>query len=176
MSSDGPAGIGLESGAEESTVGADGGRRLKAGEIAFLRTVFQDAVDYGLMRVKKGSLLTIAAGGVTIDNVVNINPDWYFEDFSTAPLDGQALLAHETTHVWQYQRGIRGYRWLKAAWEHVRYGKATYDYVLDKNKALTDYRFEQMGQIVQDYFRLAPDAPERALYEAVIARSIPRSA
>lgn len=176
MSSEGPAGIGLESGEEEGGSTAGAGRRLTVGEVAFLRTVFQDAVDYGRMRVKKGSLLTLAAGGVTLDNVVNIHPDWYFEDFATAPLEARALLAHETTHVWQFQRGIRGYRWFKAAWEHLRFGPATYDYVLDKNKALTDYRFEQMGQIVQDCFRLAPGAPERALYEAVISRSIPRSA
>jgi len=176
MSSEGTAGIGVGAAVEKDTsvAGPLGGRGLTAGEVTLLRGVFHDAIDYSLMRVRKGSLLTIAAAAVTLDNLVSFNPSGYFEDFASAPREHQGIFIHEGVHVWQYQRRVRNYSWPKAAWEHLRYGKAAYDYVLDRRKALTDYRFEQMGQIVQDFFLLPPDAPERAAYEEVIYRSISR--
>jgi hypothetical protein len=176
MSSEGPAGIGVGASVEkdESVAGPLGGRGLTLGEVTLLRGVFHDAIDYRVMRVRKGSLLTVAAAAVTLDNLVSFNPDGYFEDYTSAPRVHQAIFVHEGVHVWQYQRKVRDYRWPKAAWEHLRHGPAAYDYVLDRRKALTDYRFEQMGQIVQDFFLLSPEDPERAAYEEVISRSIPR--
>ena len=32
----------------------------------------------------------------------------------------------------------------------MKYGEGTYDYTLDPNKSLKDYRYEQQGEIVQD--------------------------
>lgn len=171
-----PEGIGVGASVErdESVAGPLGGRRLTLGEVTLLRSVFHDAIDYGAMRVRKGSLLTVAAAAVTLDNLVSFNPDGYFEDFASAPPLHQGIFIHEGVHVWQYQRKVRNYRWPKAAWEHLRYGPAAYDYVLDRRKALTDYRFEQMGQIVQDFFMLPSGDLERDAYEEVISRSIPR--
>jgi hypothetical protein len=159
---------------QNSVAGPIGGRPLTPGEVALLRSVFFDAVDYAPIRLRKGSVLTLFAGAVTMDNLVNFNPECYVEDYSTSTRDNQALLVHEVVHVWQYQQKIRDYRWSKAAVEHLRHGKSTYKYVIEPDKKLTDYRFEQMGQILQDYYRMLPTHPLRVALEAIIYRSIPR--
>jgi hypothetical protein len=71
------------------------------------------------------------------------------------------LLAHELTHVWQWQNRARtGYSPWRAAAEHGRIDDP-YLFDLDSSPDFLSYGFEQQGAIVEEYVccrALAPDA------------------
>ncbi|MBL8507302.1 hypothetical protein [Chitinimonas sp. JJ19] len=159
-------------------------RSLTAGERQLLGSVFGRALDYDRIRICSLGAMPGAAATV-LGCHISYAAAWYRPDFALAELALQALLVHEATHVWQYQqRRQTGYTTpLKAAWEHLRYGRqGVYDYRLAPGKALCDYRYEQQGRLLQDYYLLkhgaAPAAAPDSLadYEAVIYRSIRRDA
>lgn len=78
-----------------------------------------------------------------------------------------ALLIHEMCHVWQYQN--LNYRWYKAGIEHVKFGKSTYSYNIEDHNKLTDFRYEQQGDIMADYYKLClKENPKAKIYENVI--------
>lgn len=131
-------------------------------------------MDYEKIRLRRGLLLTIRGSAVTIDNTVSFSKNSYFQDFSLNESIGPlSLLAHEVTHVWQYQNRVRGYWWMKAALEHLRHGSHVYEYRLDRSKSLEEYRYEQQAQIVQDYIFAKAMADFRVpVFEEIIYRSI----
>jgi hypothetical protein len=78
-----------------------------------------------------------------------------------------SLLVHEMCHVWQFQR--LNYRWYKAGIEHIKYGTSAYVYHISDHKKLTDFRFEQQGDIMADYYKLRQNnSTQLSLYEEVI--------
>lgn len=128
-------------------------RPLTPGEIDLLGSLlFEDSVDYGLIRLRKGGPLTQTGSWVTIDNTVFVPKKCWLPDYS--PLVTPVLF-HEVTHVWQYQHRkhprLRNYRWFLALQEQLRYGAQVYDYDYRDHDRLTEFRFEQQGKIVQDY-------------------------
>ena len=70
---------------------------------------------------------------------------WH-DDFTTAPLDWQALFVHELTHVWQAQRGGRYFLWL------ARHPFCRYRYTLVPGRPFRRYGIEQQAEIVRDAF------------------------
>ena len=148
-------------------------RKLTLGEIGFLRPIYGDAVDYAAVRVSPTRLVSRRA--FVLGARIRIARDIWAEDFSAVPSPRRkALLVHEVGHVWQFQR-LPGYHWSKALLEHLRFGRGkVYLYELTPGKPLTDYRWEQQGTILADYFlaRLAatPDLPR---LEAAVRASIP---
>ena len=77
-------------------------RGLSDGEIADLKKIYADSIDYSRVRVKRGpSLFTIGAPARTIGNTIyiNVKDDAEFKQ----------VLAHEMAHVWQYQNGGADY-------------------------------------------------------------------
>lgn len=150
-----------------------GRRCLTSGESCWLRNIFGSSIDYEKIRLRRVMLLA-RGSALTIDNTISFSKDSYFEDFSLSGIIGPlALLVHEVTHVWQYQNRIHGYWWMKAGLEHIRHGRHVYEYKLDRNKKLDEYRFEQQAQIVQDYVYARDTADQRApVFEEIIYRSI----
>ncbi|TVV77246.1 hypothetical protein [Sphingomonas solaris] len=73
----------------------------------------------------------------------------YRDDFSapTVSISLRALFLHEATHL--YQTYVLGY-YLMLSGPFDR----NYEYTLVAGKRLEDYGIEQMGQMVQDYYRL----------------------
>ncbi|MEO1107545.1 MAG: hypothetical protein AAFX90_06450 [Pseudomonadota bacterium] len=82
--------------------------------------------------------------------------DWYLEDYmSDYPeqmnLIAAMLLAHELTHVWQWQnRKTTGYHPLRAAAEHGG-REDPYLFDLDTSPDFLSYGYEQQGAIVEEY-------------------------
>ena len=76
----------------------------------------------------------------------------FLSDYPEAlDLDHAMRLAHELTHVWQWQERRRnGYSPFAAAFEHV--GRED-PYLIDINEdlAFTDYAWEQQGAIVEEF-------------------------
>ncbi|KIC43261.1 hypothetical protein RA27_08230 [Ruegeria sp. ANG-R] len=115
----------------------------------------------------KEETVTGKPAGVALFNHVYFTKDWYLDDYMSAypeqvNLIAAMLLAHELTHVWQWQnRKTTGYHPLKAAAEHG--GKDDpYLFDLETSPDFLAYGFEQQGAIVEEYVccrALDPDAP-----------------
>lgn len=84
------------------------------------------------------------------------------------PLGRAILLAHEATHVWQWQnRALTGYSPVAAASENLRM-RDPYAYELQPGKAFLDYGFEQQARIVGDYVCEVTKDPRSARSRALM--------
>lgn len=116
--------------------------------------------------VTKDEIVTSSPAAVTIFNRVFFVKDWYTENYMPAYperlyLVEAMLLAHEVTHVWQWQnRRQTGYHPLRAAAEHSA-NPDPYLFELDSSPDFLSYGYEQQGAIVEEYVccrALAPQA------------------
>lgn len=127
-------------------------------------------------------------GAMTIFQAVYFRRDLYREDFSRAVLeDGRQamdlldamLLAHEMTHVWQWQnRDLTGYHPLKAAFEHVA-SPDPYLFDPDSDADFLSFGYEQQGSIVEEYVccrTLAPEAERTRRLHDMLAEVMPVAA
>jgi len=74
-------------------------------------------------------------------------------------------LAHELTHVWQWQdRAVTGYHPLKASFEHLEKDDP-YLVEIDPEKPFLDYAYEQQGVIVEEFVCCRALDPEGARTE-----------
>ena len=114
----------------------------------------------------KEEIVTVSPAAVVLYNRIFFTHDWYIDNYLPAYPDRlylieAMLLAHEMTHVWQWQNRARtGYTPLRAASEHSQ-NPDPYLFDLDGIPRLLDYGFEQQGAIVEEYVccrALAPDA------------------
>lgn len=114
----------------------------------------------------KGEIVTSSPAAVTLFNRIFFSRDWYTGNYLPAYpermyLSEAMLLAHELTHVWQWQNRERtGYTPLLAAAEHRR-SEDPYLFELDSAPEFLSYGYEQQGAIVEEYVccrALAPDA------------------
>ncbi len=111
--------------------------------------------------------ITTAPSSVVIHNKVFFARSWYQPDFMRGYPDqlnlGNAmLLAHEITHVWQWQnRRATGYSPLRAITEHQG-SNDPYLFDISTDADLMDFGYEQQASIVEEYVccaTLDPDAP-----------------
>ncbi len=114
----------------------------------------------------KEEIVTSKPAAVALFNRVFFARDWYLEDYMSEYPDemnlvAAMLLAHELTHVWQWQnRKETGYHPLRAAAEHGS-SDDPYLFDLDTSPDFLSYGFEQQGAIVEEYVccrALDPDA------------------
>lgn len=126
-------------------------------------------------------IVTSKPAAIALYNRVFFDTDWYAPDFlPDAPkqinLVAAMLLAHELTHVWQWQNRARtGYSPLRAAQEHEA-SDDPYLFALHHGPRLEDFGFEQQGAIVEEYLCcavLAPHAARTARLHAMLAQSMP---
>ncbi|HZF93967.1 MAG TPA: DUF4157 domain-containing protein [Allosphingosinicella sp.] len=140
---------------------AYGIRTLSAGEVALLRPIFGERLDYERVRLNDGyginhiaalALSSPAADAVTLRRTI------YFgrhlaDDFAEASLIGQGLLAHELVHVMQWaERGVPRFAGCYLC-ELVKVGfvqKRMYQYAAGQPFAAAG--LEAQAQMVQDYF------------------------
>ena len=144
-------------------------RKLNQNELDILRSIYHDKIDYNKVIITNEHLFSYLLkrySGIVFDNTIVFTKNSYKDDFSVNT-GSMALLVHEVCHVWQYQN--LNYRWMKAGWEHIKFGNSTYSYNIADHKKLTDFRFEQQGNIMADYYRLRQqNSPKLAVYEDVI--------
>ncbi|HYI02174.1 eCIS core domain-containing protein [Hyalangium sp.] len=79
------------------------GRKLTGDEVATLRQVYGDSIDYSQLRIKEGSsgLFSTSGRAFTHGNTIYIPPE-------NMPMS-KDLLVHESAHVWQHQNGGTDY-------------------------------------------------------------------
>ncbi|CUH78593.1 hypothetical protein [Tropicibacter naphthalenivorans] len=125
--------------------------------------------------------VTVAPAATVLFNKVLIRQDLFRPDFLAGypeqiDLLDAMLMAHEATHVWQWQnRAKTGYTPLKALLEHT--GSADpYLFDPDKTRDFLDYGYEQQGSIVEEYVccrLLDPEAPRTERLRAMISAHMP---
>ncbi|MCP5036421.1 MAG: hypothetical protein GY945_02360 [Rhodobacteraceae bacterium] len=104
----------------------------------------------------KSKIVNTSTSAFVVHNKVFVSRYFYLDDFMAGypeklPLAQAMLLAHEMTHVWQWQnRDITGYRPLRAASEHEP-GTDPYLFELGTKRRFLAYPFEQQAAIVEEY-------------------------
>jgi hypothetical protein len=110
--------------------------------------------------------------------------DVYRDDFLAAYPESMELqqamrLAHEMTHVWQWQRrNLTGYHPLRAGFEHVEKDDP-YLLEIDPGKPFLAYAYEQQGVIVEEFVccrALDPDGARTAELHRLVAEVFPAAA
>jgi hypothetical protein len=125
-------------------------RGLTNGEVAMLRSVFGEAIDYSKVRLVLGKWWPFQPrrSAMAPMGAIWFHPDGggWSEDFSKEPLGSQAFFFHEMTHVWQAQKGGLFYLPL------MRHPFCRYGYCLKPGKAFARYGIEQQAEIVRHRF------------------------
>jgi hypothetical protein len=125
-------------------------RPLTTGEIVLARSVFNDSIDYGRVRLFKGKWWPFHPRNAAMAPMGNIyfhpEGDIWSEDFSKEPLGPQGFFIHEMTHVWQAQTAGRFYLPL------MRHPFCRYRYELRPGKPFGRYGLEQQAEIVSHIF------------------------
>lgn len=131
----------------------------------------------------KKEVVTVSPAAVTMFNRIFFANDWYVENYvpkypGQLHLVGAMLLAHEATHVWQWQnRKITGYHPLKAAAEHNA-SDDPYLFNLDDKPEFLSFGYEQQGAIMEEYVccrALAPQAARTTRLHDMLAAAMPVS-
>ena len=106
--------------------------------------------------VRKTETVKTITSAFVLFNTVFLSHSHYSDDLMAGypeklPLSDAMLLAHEMTHVWQWQnREITGYYPLRAASEH-KPGADPYLFNLQTSQAFLEYPYEQQASIVEEY-------------------------
>lgn len=129
----------------------------------------------------KREVVTVSPAGVTLFNRIYFSEDWYLDDYlpkypRQLHLSAAMLLAHEATHVWQWQnRKLTGYHPLKAAAEHQA-SDDPYLFEIDGTPDFLSFGYEQQGAIVEEYVccrALDPQADRTKRLHDMLARVMP---
>ncbi len=130
-----------------------------------------------------GEMVTASPAALALFNRIFFTRDWFLPDYTPEYPDAlhlveAMLLAHEATHVWQWQnRKLTGYTPLKALREH---STSPDPYLFDVNGPadFLAYGYEQQGTIVEEYVccrALAPKAARTRRLHDMLAKVMPVS-
>lgn len=126
-------------------------------------------------------IVTTKPAAVALFNTILFDKDWYLEDYlpeypDAIGLVAGMLLAHELTHIWQWQnRATTGYSPLRAASEHT-VSDDPYLFEIDTPRKFGEFGYEQQGSIVEEFVccrALAPQAPRTKRLHALISQVMP---
>lgn len=128
----------------------------------------------------KTDIVTAKPAAIALHNRVLFDKDWYLDNYvpeypDEIGLIAAMLLAHEMTHVWQWQnRDKTGYSPLKAASEHNVEDPYLFD--LSRSPSFLEFGYEQQGAIVEEYVccqALAPRAARTKRLHQMISAAMP---
>ena len=126
-------------------------------------------------------IITAKPAAVALWHSVLFDQDWYLDDYvpdypDEINLIAAMLLAHELTHVWQWQnRAVTGYSPLRAAREH-KVSDDPYLFDIGVEREFSDFGYEQQGSVVEEFVccrALAPQAPRTKRLHALISKAMP---
>jgi len=124
---------------------------------------------------------TARAAGMVFWNHIHLRPDVMRSDFARRP-DGAAdlgavmFIAHELTHVWQWQnRALTGYSPLRGGLEHLS-GADPYLFDPGNDADFLDFGYEQQASLVEEYIccqALDPDGARTARLQRLLEGVMP---
>jgi len=123
---------------------------------------------------------TSTTAGLVAFNQIFLNPDWYLEDYlegwpEELNLSAAMFLAHELTHVWQWQhRKTTRYHPLKGAAEHL---PAQDPYLFDPaaKPRFLDYPYEHQASLVEEFVccrALDPEGARTQRLESLVSQAM----
>jgi hypothetical protein len=148
-------------------------------ETAMLARIFGDSIDYGRVRIARGAGANLVALGafqrkapaITLGRTIHYRDDFYRDDF-TVRVDDAILLAHETTHIWQYQTRLGEILGpASVALDTLRHGNAAYEVAdLTAETPFNSLGYEQQAEAVLEYAKamLGGHAANLARYGAIL--------
>lgn len=126
-------------------------RKLTSGEIDLAKQLYQDSIDYTIVKIHNESYLPFDMQSnnvaMTPNGEMYYMKDTYKDDFSSVKISLQHLFMHEIMHVWQHQKGYM------VRTRGLFSGTVSYYYDLD-GSLLKSYPMEQQACIVSDYWLL----------------------
>jgi len=134
-----------------------------------------------ILPAPESETVAVRSAAMVLFNHVFFSHDWYARDFlpdypERLNLVDAMLLAHEFTHVWQWQnRGKTGYSPLRAAAEHAQ-SRDPYLFDIVTRADFLDYGYEQQASIVEEYVccaTLDPEAPRTGRLAAMLRGAFP---
>ena len=127
------------------------------------------------------AIITTTPAAVTIFSSVFFDKRWFLDDYAAnypnkINLSAAMLLAHELTHVWQWQnRQLTSYSPLKAASEH-RIHEDPYLFNISTKRMFSEFGYEQQGSIVEEFVccrTLDPQSTRTRRLHALISQAMP---
>jgi hypothetical protein len=109
------------------------GRPLSEDEIKYLKQIYGNSIDYGLIRIKPGGALNDLMADHTVGNTVYMVSSDFNTD-GTLTNAGLKTLSHEVGHVWENQNGGIDYLG-NALFANLWYGLTTTNPVSPRNNA-----------------------------------------
>lgn len=121
------------------------GRKLKDSEIAELRKVYGDSIDYSSVRLKEGNvgLFGMSGRAFTHGNTIYIPKE-------SMPLTTD-LLVHEMGHVWQHQNGGTDYM-SEALWAQNVGDGYDFEKGISQGKSWSQLNPEQQSELLQQAY------------------------
>ncbi len=136
-----------------------GYRKLTLNEINFASKVFGGSILYINVKIfhEKYVFFQPNNSGMTPNGNIYIDGK-IIKDYGKSIVDpgSKAFFIHEMVHVWQKHNGVLNPK-ISAIANSIRHGfnyNKAYEYTLDAEKDLLDYRMEQQAQIIEDYIRV----------------------
>jgi len=123
-------------------------RGVTEGEVRIIQEYFGESVPYEQIRISQASSGKYVARTIGM-KITYLGAEYYSDDFSTTNAHRQSIFLHEVMHIWQ-NVNIPSYSFIAAGLEHLNFADP-YAYSLSRSKSLLSYRYEQQGQIIQDY-------------------------
>lgn len=122
------------------------GRKLTDAEIAELKKVYGDSIDYSAVRVKEGDAGLLGLGGrpFTHGNTIYIPED-------SLPVTDE-LLVHEMGHVWQHQNGGTDYMG-EALWAQNVGDGYDWEKGVGEGKSWSELNPEQQSELLEDAYK-----------------------
>jgi hypothetical protein len=122
------------------------GRKLKDDEIAELRKVYGDSIDYSKVRIKEGDagLFSVSGRAFTHGNTIYIPKD-------DLPLS-KDLLVHEMGHVWQHQNGGTDYMSEALVGQYLG-DKYDFEKGIKEGKSWSELNPEQQAELLQQAYK-----------------------
>ena len=149
--------------------------RLRPDEIAMMSDILDPgAIRYAEVRVAQGGILSL---------IFKMNGNLAFATWHTINIpqagphtrQNQSIIAHELTHVYQYERigsrylGEAVYMLLKTKRNCYDYGgRSGLNYACSAGGHYSDYNREQQAMIVQDYYTLQQIGADTSAYKPFI--------
>ena len=137
-------------------------RSLTQEEIQLAKSLFKDSVRYEKVKIYNAKYVGFQedeSGMTPFGEMWIVGIDTYRENYGIVEVRLQAFFIHEMVHVWQYQNNVLSVA--DSAIENIiTYGPSShnyqkaYEYKLEPHKDLMDYRMEQQGAIMENYYRL----------------------
>ncbi|MCC5969368.1 MAG: hypothetical protein JJU15_05425 [Pararhodobacter sp.] len=128
--------------------------------------------------------ITASAAGMVFWNHIHIRRDLMRPDYALRPdgamdLGAAMFIAHELTHVWQWQnRALTGYSPIRGGLEHFS-GADPYLFDPASDARFLDYGYEQQASLVEEYIccqALDPEGARTGRLLAMLSEVMPAAA